>query len=151
METLLKLFGGLILAGGVAVIMAALLSGRKTPPPMGGAALILLLLCGGCATTKPLDHNMFPAGWERACTDGESQAVQWYARKYGSQPVNPYWELELIPDSRLPGDWAQCVSARRVIARERAPMSKRFEIIEHENRHRLNKANGKLDNEEAVK
>jgi len=116
-----------------------------------GVALLAVLMCAGCQTTQPLTKSVFPAGWERACQDGEREAVQWYTRKYGSAPANPYWELELVPDSRLPGDWAQCVSSRRIIARESCPVEKRHEITLHENEHRLNKANNKLDNEETVR
>ena len=130
------------------VIYAALVISKRTPPsPRGGAALLALLVCAGCQTTQPLTESVFPAGWERACQDGEREAVQWYTRKYGSTPANPYWELELVPDSRLPGDWAQCVSSRRIIARVACPKSN----MAHENRHRLNKANNKLDNEETVR
>ena len=149
-RALITIFG----LGIIAVFMAAILTGRRKPPspPISGAALLLLaLLCGGCATTKPLDHNIIPAGWESACANGEREAVRWFIGKYGTQPNNPHYEWELLPDSRLPDVGAQCVSARRIQARASTHPSLYDNYGIHENKHRMNKANDKLDNEETVR
>lgn len=111
----------------------------------------VVLTFAGCATNKPLTHNIIPAGWESACANGEREAANWYRGKYHEEPVQCFYEWELLPDSRLPGVGAWCVSSRLIQARRSTHPSLYNSYAGHENRHRFNKSGNKLDNEETVK
>ncbi len=57
------------------------------------AALLIIAVCllTGCASTPPLDHDIFPAGYESAFQQGRDLAVQDYKRDYhGESPVIPF-------------------------------------------------------------
>jgi hypothetical protein len=115
--------------------------------------LVMGLMLGwatGCKTAS-VDGPAVPASWRTAYDHGRNEAVRWYRGKYHAEPKVPEVRVVELPDSRLPGVWAQTVSSTRVDVRASVPQSARPGVLAHEWRHVLNKANGKRDGEADVR
>ena len=105
-----------------------------------------LLAIFGMKPKPKLDHDDWPAGYERQCRDAESRAVAWYSRKYGGIPKIPFTRVIITgePQNGM-GGWTTGQTIH--IWEGQRPFDA---SLEHEFRHVLCLKNGKGSSEEAV-
>ena len=133
-------------------------------PNVAGITLLVavLLLIGlavvglGCAAFRgnpepTMDNFGDDPAFQYACIEAKTAAIRWYGKRYGGVVKVPFVSVERVPKSRLPTDWAQTVSAWRILLRDDCPPSVLRGVLAHEFRHTLAMFNGKGGSEAAVK
>jgi hypothetical protein len=117
-----------------------------------GAAIVVAAVCmvigalSGCAS-RPLDHDVFPAGYEARCEAARNRAIVWYRGKWRTEPAVPYTRVTLAakPMNNM-GAWTTGYHFH--IWEGQRPFDA---SLEHEFRHVLNNRNRKGDSEEATR
>jgi len=105
-----------------------------------------ILIALGLKPKPKLDHDDWPAGYERQCEDAKNRAFGWYCRKYGVSPKVPCTRVVITgqPQNGM-GGWTTGQTIH-IWAGQRPFMAS----LEHEFRHVLCLKNGKGGSEEAV-
>ena len=110
------------------------------------AAAVMIVGACGCAT-PPLDHDVFPAGYEARCEAARNKAIVWYRGKWRTEPAVPYTRVTLA-DKPMNNMGAWTTGYNFHIWEGQRPFDA---SLEHEFRHVLNNRNRKGDSEEATR
>jgi acyl-coenzyme A synthetase/AMP-(fatty) acid ligase len=110
------------------------------------AYVLVAVSLSGCAS-RPLDSDVFPAGYETRCNDARNRAIVWYRGKWRTEPAVPYTRVTLAakPMNNM-GAWTTGYNFH--IWEGQRPFDA---SLEHEFRHVLNNRNRKGDSEEATR